>query len=107
MEQHELVDQRPDWFKHEDADGLRFSEIDREPNRLGMLGDQRLDGKAALREQLERLDVPRFPLSGGDLIAAGLKPGPALGADNERALRGILKLSDDEIRRLEQSRIVY
>ena len=51
MEQHELVDQRPDWFKHEDADGLRFSEIDREPNGLGMLGDQRLDGKAALRER--------------------------------------------------------
>lgn len=44
-------------------------------------------GKAALREQLERLDVPRFPLNGGDLIAAGLKPGPALGAELERLER--------------------
>lgn len=44
-------------------------------------------GKAALREQLERLDVPRFPLSGADLIAAGLKPGPALGAELERLER--------------------
>ena len=38
---------------------------------------------------------------------AAVRPGPALGADNDRALREILKLSDDEIRRLEQSRIVY
>lgn len=38
---------------------------------------------------------------------AAVHPGPALGADNERALRGILQLPDDEIRRLEQSRIVY
>lgn len=44
-------------------------------------------GKAALREQLERLDVPRFPLTGGDLIVAGLKPGPALGAELERLER--------------------
>jgi poly(A) polymerase len=44
-------------------------------------------GKAALREQLERLDVPRFPLNGGDLIAAGLKPGPVLGAELERLER--------------------
>lgn len=44
-------------------------------------------GKAALREQLERLEVPRFPLNGGDLIAAGLKPGPALGAELDRLER--------------------
>jgi len=44
-------------------------------------------GKAALRDQLERLDVQRFPLSGGDLIAAGLQPGPALGAELERLER--------------------
>ena len=44
-------------------------------------------GKAALREQLERLDVPRFPLNGGDLIAAGHNPGPALGAELERLER--------------------
>ena len=44
-------------------------------------------GKAALREQLERLDVPRFPLNGGDLLATGLTPGPALGAELERLER--------------------
>ena len=44
-------------------------------------------GKAALRDQLERLDVQRFPLNGGDLIAAGLQPGPALGAELERLER--------------------
>lgn len=41
-------------------------------------------GKAALRDQLERLEVRNFPLNGGDLIKAGMSPGPALGAELER-----------------------
>lgn len=53
----------------------------------GVLSNWGEAGKAAVREQLERLDVPRFPLNGGDLIAAGLKPGPALGAELERLER--------------------
>jgi len=44
-------------------------------------------GRAAIREQLERLDVPRFPLNGGDLVATGMLPGPALGAELERLER--------------------
>jgi poly(A) polymerase len=35
--------------------------------------------KLALREQLEALQVPRFPISGRDLIASGMPPGPAIG----------------------------
>jgi len=49
-----------------------------------VLSDWGEAGKSALRDRLERLDVPRFPLSGGDLIAAGFKPGPALGGELER-----------------------
>lgn len=52
-----------------------------------VLSDWGEAGKAALRDQLERLDVPRFPLNGGDLVAAGFKPGPALGAELERLER--------------------
>jgi len=52
-----------------------------------VLSDWGEAGKAALRDRLARLDVPRFPLTGGDLIAAGLKPGPALGAELERLER--------------------
>jgi poly(A) polymerase len=48
-----------------------------------VLSDWGEAGKAALRDQLERLDVPRFPLKGGDLLAAGYSPGPALGAELE------------------------
>jgi poly(A) polymerase len=44
-------------------------------------------GRAAVVEQLERLDVPRFPVGGEDLIAAGLRPGPVLGAELERLER--------------------
>ena len=52
-----------------------------------VLSDWGEAGKAALRDQLERLDVPRFPLKGGDLVAAGFRPGPALGAELERLER--------------------
>jgi poly(A) polymerase len=44
-------------------------------------------GKSAVVERLEEIDVPRFPISGGDLIGAGLRPGPALGAELERLER--------------------
>lgn len=60
------------------ADGLEIA---------ATLSDWGEAGKAALRDQLERLDVPRFPLNGGDLIAVGLKPGPSLGAELERLER--------------------
>jgi poly(A) polymerase len=36
-------------------------------------------GREAVLEQLSAVSVPRFPLSGSDLIAAGQKPGPELG----------------------------
>ena len=38
-------------------------------------------GKSAVLQRLEALDVPQFPLRGDDLIAAGLRPGPELGAE--------------------------
>jgi poly(A) polymerase len=60
------------------ADGVEIAAV---------LSDWGEAGKAALRDQLERLDVPRFPLGGSDLIVAGLKPGPALGAELERLER--------------------
>ena len=36
-------------------------------------------GREAVLEQLSATNVPRFPLTGGDLIVAGQKPGPELG----------------------------
>ena len=44
-------------------------------------------GKSAVVQRLQGLDVPKFPLSGNDLIARGLRPGPALGAELERLER--------------------
>jgi poly(A) polymerase len=44
-------------------------------------------GKSAVLEQLQGLDVPRFPLTGGDLIARGFHPGKALGTELERLER--------------------
>jgi len=44
-------------------------------------------GKLAVVEQLQRLDVPRFPLRGSDLIGVGMTPGPELGATLERLER--------------------
>ncbi|MGN6488302.1 MAG: CCA tRNA nucleotidyltransferase [Devosia sp.] len=57
------------------ADGVEVAAV---------LSDWGEAGKDALREQLERLDVPRFPLNGDDLLKAGLAPGPGLGAELER-----------------------
>jgi poly(A) polymerase len=57
------------------ADGVEVAAV---------LSDWGEAGKDALREQLERLDVPRFPLNGDDLMTAGLAPGPGLGAELER-----------------------
>ena len=36
-------------------------------------------GRGAVLEQLSAMSVPRFPVTGSDLIAAGQKPGPELG----------------------------
>jgi poly(A) polymerase len=44
-------------------------------------------GKSAVVQRLEGIDVPKFPLGGNDLIARGLRPGPALGAELERLER--------------------
>lgn len=52
-----------------------------------VLSDWGEAGRAAVLEQLERLDVPRFPLGGDDLMAAGHRPGPALGAELDRLER--------------------
>jgi poly(A) polymerase len=41
-------------------------------------------GKSAVLQHLENIDVPRFPLSGGDLIERGMKPGPRIGAELDR-----------------------
>lgn len=41
-------------------------------------------GKSAVVQHLERIDVPKFPVSGRDLIKLGYKPGPALGTELER-----------------------
>lgn len=44
-------------------------------------------GRQAVLDQLQRSAVPTFPLSGTDLIQAGLKPGRALGLELERLER--------------------
>ena len=41
-------------------------------------------GKSAVVQHLEKIEVPRFPVSGGDLVAQGIKPGPGLGAELDR-----------------------
>jgi poly(A) polymerase len=41
-------------------------------------------GKSAVVEQLGRVSLSPFPLSGDDLIAAGISRGPALGAELKR-----------------------
>ncbi|HQZ13503.1 MAG TPA: CCA tRNA nucleotidyltransferase [Devosia sp.] len=38
-------------------------------------------GRLAVMEQLQALDVPSFPISGGDLLGLGMQPGKALGAE--------------------------
>jgi poly(A) polymerase len=44
-------------------------------------------GKLAVVEQLQRLDVPRFPIRGNDLVTAGMAPGRELGVELERLER--------------------
>jgi poly(A) polymerase len=44
-------------------------------------------GKAAVIDRLEAMDIPRFPLTGTDLIQKGMRPGPHLGAELERLER--------------------
>jgi poly(A) polymerase len=44
-------------------------------------------GRSAVVDQLEAIEVPRFPLNGDDLIQAGFRPGPALGTELERLER--------------------
>lgn len=44
-------------------------------------------GKSAVLQSLESIDVPLFPLTGNDLVAAGMSPGPELGAELERLER--------------------
>lgn len=41
-------------------------------------------GKLAVMEELQSLDVPVFPLSGGDLLKLGMRPGRALGEELDR-----------------------
>jgi poly(A) polymerase len=41
-------------------------------------------GKSAIVQHLGRIEVPRFPVNGRDLIKLGYKPGPALGVELER-----------------------
>jgi poly(A) polymerase len=44
-------------------------------------------GKLAVVEQLQRLDVPQFPIRGHDLIGLGMPPGRKLGMELERLER--------------------
>jgi poly(A) polymerase len=41
-------------------------------------------GKSAVVAHLQGMEVPRFPVTGNDLIEQGISPGPALGAELER-----------------------
>lgn len=57
------------------ADGVEVAAV---------LADWTEAGKSAVLDQLQGLSVPRFPVSGGDLLARGLRPGKALGAELDR-----------------------
>lgn len=58
-------------------------------------------GKAAIVEQIEQLGVPRFPLTGSDLLAIGYRQGPELGTVLERLeakwIEGGFRPSRDEL----------
>jgi poly(A) polymerase len=51
------------------------------------LADWTEAGRLAVTDQLEGLDVPRFPVSGDDLTALGMEPGRPLGAALDRLER--------------------
>lgn len=44
-------------------------------------------GKSAVVQHLSKIDVPKFPLSGGDLLERGMRPGPKIGAELDRLER--------------------
>lgn len=58
-------------------------------------------GRSEVLYQLSGLSVPRFPLSGGDLLKAGMSPGPKLGAELERLeqhwIASSFRLTRDEL----------
>lgn len=57
------------------ADGVEVAAV---------LADWSDAGKSAVLDQLQAVSVPRFPLGGGDLLLAGMRPGRALGAELDR-----------------------
>ena len=65
---------------------------------LGAWDEARL---ASSRQRLDAIEVPKFPVSGGDLMKAGMKPGPKLGAELERLERSWIassfRLTRDEL----------
>jgi poly(A) polymerase len=44
-------------------------------------------GKSAVLDELQGIDVPRFPIKGDDLMEAGIKPGKAMGTELDRLER--------------------
>jgi poly(A) polymerase len=57
------------------ADGIEVAAV---------LADWTDAGRLAVTEQLQSLNVPRFPLGGDDLMRLGMRPGKALGAELDR-----------------------
>ena len=50
----------------------------------GALEEREVVEIAALRRQIDSLVVPAFPITGNDLVATGMRPGPDLGAELHR-----------------------
>lgn len=57
------------------ADGIEVAAV---------LADWTDAGRLAVTEQLQSLNVPRFPLGGDDLVRLGMRPGKALGVELDR-----------------------
>jgi poly(A) polymerase len=73
-----------------------------------LLEDAPPAGLAEAMGTLEGWERPRFPLSGGDLIAMGLRPGPVVAAtlqavEREWIARGFL--AESEVRRIARERV--
>ncbi len=49
-----------------------------------MLSDWGDAGRLAVRDRLERIEVPQFPIGGNDLLQLGLKPSRRIGVELER-----------------------